>query len=200
MVPPPLQRRGDAVYLCNGRALPLRRAVGACRLGRHLRRVLRRSGDEPLHTATLAFDEPHRVHRQRTVYPLFPHRRGHAHQRATPLPRRRHPVCGGLHSGLRHGGQGHRRLRGGILLPPAHIGWAHDVRPHLSPCSRSHSHGHGGHEHDHRQRQAPHRRGDAQRHRHHDTLHLRHLVAHHGMGVKEDRAQGARAAIRGRAR
>ena len=144
LLPAQVQRCRDAVYLCHDNALHERGAESVHRHGWHRGSIPLGAHHEPIHPACVAADESNRVHRQRHLHTLFPHRRGHAYQPATALPGRRHHLGGAGHGVLRHVRQGRGRLLGKHSLPPAAVVGPHDVRTDLGPRSRCHRHCHGG--------------------------------------------------------
>ena len=147
MVPAPVQRFRDAVYLRDGNAL---HECGSLADGGHrgrVRSLLRRSYIKQVYPARVSADEPTGVYGQCTLHSLLPDRCGYAHQRGTALPGRSHPLGHLLHRVLRNLGKSHRCLCRLFRIPVAAVIGSHDVRFDFRPCCRQYRHGDGGYEH-----------------------------------------------------
>ena len=146
MVPAPVQRFRDAVYLRDGNAL---HECGSLADGGHRGRVrcfLRWSYFKQVYPARVSADEPTGVYGQCSLHPLLFDRCGHAHQRGTAFPGQSYPLGHLLHRVLRNLGKSHCSLCRLLRIPVAAVIGSHDVRFDFCPCRRQYRHGDGGYE------------------------------------------------------
>ena len=177
LFPAPLFRCHHAVHLRAQRDVPLGSPLRGHRHRGHRGSLPLGADSQPLHTPCVAADEPHRVHRQRPVHSLFPHRRGHAHQCRHPVQGHPHAVDCVSHRLLRHLRQGRGRLPVEPAVPFAQSCRPHDVRTDVCPCRRCHRHGHDRHAPRSQPRPIPGERRDTERRSHHDSYHVHHIDA-----------------------